>query len=75
MRLKFAIHCRQKEICHVYGAVARSAKWCGKTVHVKQNSLLQELLLHNTDEDAARGKQDIACPNWLGVARGTGYER
>jgi hypothetical protein len=39
-------------------------------MHVCQNSLLQELLSHNVDEDAARGKRMV-----LSVAREREFSR
>jgi hypothetical protein len=48
--------------------------WC-----VSQTSLLQELLSHNVDEDAAKGKQklsrDLAYPIRLRVNREREYSR
>jgi hypothetical protein len=51
-------------------------------VHVKENSLLQELLSHSVDRDAARGtkqklsrSRDLTRPNRMGVARKRWYSR
>jgi hypothetical protein len=68
---KFVIHCRQKEICdqscRIYVARMCTVRWravqqCSAVQNggASRNSLLQELLSHNVDEDAARGKRKVS---------------
>jgi hypothetical protein len=58
------------------GCVRREGTQCRTVVHVKENSLLQEFLSHNVDEDTASDKQKLSrSPNRLSVARERVYSR